>query len=54
MPDEFYGDETLLTSYETPSFSLLAMLVKLIIFNVMKPCMKLQIGLINKVNGTIP
>ena len=33
MPDEFHGDETLLTSHETSSFSLLVMLVKLMIFN---------------------
>ena len=40
MTDEFHGDETLLTSHETPSFSLLAMLAKLMIFNVMKLSMK--------------
>ena len=33
MTDGFYGDETLLTSHETPYFSLLVMLVKLMIFN---------------------
>ena len=40
MPDEFHGDETLLTSHETPFFSLLAMSIKLIIFNVIKSNMK--------------
>ena len=43
MLDEFYGDETLLTSHETLSFSLLIMSAKLIIFNAMKPCMKLAL-----------
>jgi len=40
VPDEFYGDETLLTSHETPSFSLLATSAKLMIFNIMKLFMK--------------
>jgi len=40
MPDEFYGDETLFTSHETLSFSLLAMSAKLMIFNAMKLSMK--------------
>jgi len=42
MPDEFYGDETLLTSHEILSFSLLAMSAKLMIFNVMKLSIKLN------------
>ena len=37
---EFYGDETLLISHETPSFSLLAMSAKLMVFNAMKFYMK--------------
>ena len=45
MPDEFYGDETLLTYYETPVFYLLAMLAKLMIFNAMKPSMKFPLRL---------
>ena len=36
MPDEFHGDETLFTSYETLSFSLFVMSEKLLIFDVMK------------------
>ena len=40
VSDEFYGVETLLTSHENSSFSLLIMSVKSIIFNVMKPFMK--------------
>jgi len=40
VPDKFHGDETLLTSHETPSFYLLVMSAKLMIFNVMKPSMK--------------
>ena len=35
-----HGDETLLISQETPSFSLLAMSAKLMIFDVMKLSMK--------------
>ena len=46
MPDVFYGDETLLTSHETPSFSLLAMSAKVNVFNVIKPCMKLPLRLV--------
>ena len=45
MSDGFHGDETLLTSNETPPFSLLAMLAKMIIFNVMKPSMKFPLRL---------
>ena len=45
MPDEFHGDETLLTSHETLAFSLLAMSAKVMIFNVMKPYMKLPLKL---------
>ena len=40
MPDEFYGDETLITSHETPFFSVLAMSAKLMVFNDIKPSMK--------------
>jgi len=45
VPDEFHGDEILLTSHETPSFSLLATSAKLMIFNVMKLSMKLPLRL---------
>ena len=45
MPDEFYGDETLITYHETPAFYLLAMSAKLMIFNAMKPSMKLPLRL---------
>ena len=45
MLDEFYGDKTLLTFYETLSFSLLAMSAKGIVFNVMKFFMKLLLRL---------
>ena len=45
MPDEFYGDKTLVTSHETPFFSLLAMSAKMKVFNVMKPSMKLPLRL---------
>jgi hypothetical protein len=40
MPDEFHSDETLLTSHETTTFSLLATSAKLMIVNVMKLSMK--------------
>ena len=36
MPDEFYGDETLITSHKITSFSILATSAKLAIFNIMK------------------
>jgi len=42
MSDEFYGDEILFTSHETPSFSLLVMSTKLMIFNIMEYFMKLH------------
>ena len=45
MQDEFYGDETHLTYHETPSFSLLAMSAKLMIFNAIKSSMKLPLRL---------
>ena len=45
MSDEFHGDETLLTSHETPPFSLLTMSAKLMVFNVMKLSMKLPLRL---------
>ena len=45
MPDEFYGDETLLISHETPAFSFLAMSEKLMRFNAMKLSMKLLLRL---------
>ena len=41
MSDEFHSDETLLTSHETLAFSLLDMSAKVIVFNVMKPFIKL-------------
>ena len=41
MPDVFQGNEILLTSHETLSFSLLTMLVKLMIFNAINSSMKL-------------
>ena len=43
MPDKFYGDETLHTSHETLSFSLLVMSAKFIIFNVMKLPLRLAL-----------
>ena len=49
MLDEFYGDETLLTSHKTPIFSLLVMSAKLMIFNIMKLSIKLiESGLIKR------
>ena len=45
MPDEFHGDETLLTSHEILVFSLLTMSIKMKVFNVMKPFMKLSLKL---------
>jgi len=43
MPDEFYGDETLLfTSHETSLLSLFAMSAQLMIFDVMKFFIKLH------------
>ena len=49
MLDGFHGDETLLTSHEIPSFSLLVMSANLMIFNVKKPSMKppLRLALAN-------
>jgi len=44
MSDGFHGYETLLTFHETPSFSLLATSTKLMIFNVMKPPLKLALS----------
>jgi len=41
VPDEFYRDKTLFISYKTLLSSLLAISVKLMIFNIMKPLMKL-------------
>ena len=35
MPNEFYSDETLITSHETLSFSFFTMSTKMIVFNVM-------------------
>ena len=49
MPDEFYGDETLLTSYEILLFFLLVMLAKLMIFNVMKLLLRVQTLLRGKI-----
>jgi len=45
VPDEFHGDETLLTYHETSSFSFFATLAKLIIFNVMKLSIKFPLRL---------
>ena len=45
MPDEFYGDKTLLTPHETLSLFLIVMSAKLMIFNVIKPSMKLSLRL---------
>ena len=45
MPNEFYGNETLLISHETPAFSLLTMSAKLMIFNIMKSFIKLSLKL---------
>jgi len=45
VPDEFHGDETLLTFHETLSFSLFVMLAKVIVFNVTKSSMKLPLRL---------
>ena len=42
MPDEFYGDEILLTSHETSFLSLFAMSAQLMIFDVMKFFIKLH------------
>jgi len=41
----FYGDETLLTSHETPAFSLLVMSTKFMIFNTMDFLMKFLLRL---------
>lgn len=46
VPDEFHDDETLLTSYETLSFTLLSMSVKLMTFNIMKLFIKLPLRLV--------
>jgi hypothetical protein len=45
VPDGFHSDETLLISYETPSFSLLAMSAKIKIFNIRKPFIKVPLKL---------
>ena len=45
MSNKFYGDETLLTSHKILSFSSLAMSAKLIVFNVIKPSIKLPLKL---------
>ena len=43
MLDEFHGDETLLTSHKTSFFSLIAMSIKMMVFNVMKLPLKLAL-----------
>ena len=43
MPDEFYSDETLLTSHKTLALSLLVMSAKVMVFNVMKLPLKLAL-----------
>jgi hypothetical protein len=45
VPDGFHGDEALLTSHETSSFSFLAMSAKLMVFNIMKLSLKLPLRL---------
>ena len=50
MPDEFYGDETLLISHETLSLSLLAILIKIIIFNIIKLSVKFPLSSPPKAN----
>ena len=45
VPHEFNGDETFLTSHETPSLFVLAMSSKLMTFNAMEPSMKLLLKL---------
>ena len=47
MSDEFHSDETILTSHETLVFSLLDTSAKLMIFNAMKPFMKLSLRLVS-------
>ena len=46
MSDEFHGDETLLTSHEILSFSLLILLVYVIKFNVHDTLMTLSLRLV--------
>ena len=47
MPDEFCGDETLLTFHKILVFSLIIMSAKMMIFNSIKLSMKpIEIGLI--------
>ena len=54
MPDEFYGDETLLTSHETSSFSLLITSEKMKVFNVIKLSVKLiETGLRPSLNHSV-
>ena len=45
MPDKFHGNKTLLTTYKTPSFSLLTTPTKSMIFNVIKLSMKFPLRL---------
>ena len=42
----FHDNETLLASHEITSFSLLLMSAKIMIFNIMKPCIKLPLKLV--------
>ena len=46
MPDELYGDKTLLTFHETLAFSLLTMSAKIMILNVIKLSIFIKTGLI--------
>ena len=46
LPNEFHGDETLLTSHKTPLFSLLVMSAKVVVFNAVKPSIKLPLRLV--------
>ena len=54
MPDGFHGDETLLTSHETPFFSFLAKSAKLIIFNVIKSSVKLSLRMTLELTSGVP
>jgi hypothetical protein len=44
--DGLHGDETLLTSHKTSLFSFIAMSAKWMVFNTIKPSMKLPLKLV--------
>ena len=44
VSDKFHGDETLLTFHEILAFSLLTMSAKVMVFNVMKPPLRLALA----------